>query len=54
MKRWVEGVWRISEDRLAIVIYTVHPVCSPAKLKRCVPSDLKIKGTSVSPTQSVA
>jgi hypothetical protein len=49
----VEGVWRIFEDRLPIAIYTGHSFLSPAKFKRCVPSDLKIKGTSISPTLSV-
>jgi len=49
----VEGVWGIFEDTLPIVIYTGHSFLSPAKFERCVPSDMKIKGTSVSPTLSV-
>jgi len=49
-----EGIWRIFEDRLPIVIYTGHSVLSPAKFERCVPSDMKIKGTSVSRSLSVA
>jgi hypothetical protein len=50
----VEGIWRIFEDRLPIVIYTGHSFLSPATLERCVPSDMKIKGTSISLTLSVA
>ena len=50
----VEGVWRIFDDRLPIVIYTGYSFLSPAKFERCVPSDMKIKGTSVSPSLSVA
>jgi hypothetical protein len=53
MTLFVEGVWRIFEDRFPIVIYTVHSFLSPAKLERCVPSDMKIKRNSVSPTLSV-
>jgi hypothetical protein len=49
-----KGIWRIFEDRLPIVIYTGHSFLSPAKFERCVPSDMKIKGTSVSPSLSVA
>jgi hypothetical protein len=49
-----EGIWRIFEDRLLIVIYTGHSFLSPAKFERCVLSDMKIKGTSVSPSLSVA
>jgi len=49
-----EGIWQIFEDRLPIVIYTGHSFLSPAKFERCVPSDIKIKGTSVSPSLSVA
>jgi len=50
----LEGVWRIHEDRLPIDIYTGHSLFAPAKFERCVPSDMKIKGTRVSPTLSVA
>ena len=50
----VEGIWRIFEDRVPIVIYTDHSFLSPAKFKRCVLSDMKIKGTTVSPRLSVA
>jgi len=49
----VQGIWRIFDDRLRFVIYTGHSFLSPAKFERCVPSDMKIKGTSVSPTLSV-
>jgi hypothetical protein len=49
----VEGIWRSFEDRLPIVIYTGHSVLSPAKFERCVLSDMKMKGTSVSPNLSV-
>jgi len=50
----IEGIWQIFEDRLPIVICTSHSFLSSEKFKRCVPSDIKIKGTSVSPTLSVA
>jgi len=50
----IEGIWRIFENRLPIVIYTGHSFLSPAKFERCVSSDMKIKGTSVSPSLSVA
>jgi len=49
----IEGIWRSFEDRLPIVIYTSYSFMSPAKFERCIPSDMKIKGTSVSPTLSV-
>jgi hypothetical protein len=49
-----EGIWQIFKDRLPIVIYTGHNFLSPAKLERCFPSDMKIKGTSVSPSLSIA
>ena len=49
----IEGILRIFEDRLPIVIYTGHSVLSPTKFKRCVPSDMKIKGTNVSFALSV-
>jgi len=49
----IEGIRWIFEDRLPIVIYTGHCFLSPAKFKRCVPSDMNIKGTSVSPTLSI-
>jgi hypothetical protein len=48
MTLFVEGVWRIFEDRLPFVIYSGHCVLSPAYLERCVPLDIQIKGTSVS------
>ena len=48
----VEGIWRNFENRLPIVIYTGNSFMWPAKLKRCVPSDMTIKGTSVSPSLS--
>ena len=50
----VEGIWRIFEDRFPIVIYTGHSFLLPAKFERCVLSDMKIKGNSVSPSLSVA
>jgi len=49
----VEGIWQIFEDRLPIVVYTGHSFLSPAKFERCVPSDMKIQGTSVSPVLRV-
>jgi len=49
-----EGIWQIFEERLPIVIYTSHSFLSPAKFERCVQSDMKIKGTSVSHSLSVA
>jgi len=49
-----QGIWRIFEDRLQIVICTGHCFLSPANFERCVPSDMKIKGTGVSPSLSVA
>jgi len=49
-----EGIWRIFEDRLRIVIYTGHHVVSPGRFERCIPSDMKIKGTCVSPSLSIA
>jgi hypothetical protein len=49
----VEGVWRIFKDRLPVVIYTGHYVFPESKFERCVLSDMKIKGTSVSPTLSI-
>jgi len=49
----VEGIWQIFKDRLEIIIYTGHSCLLPAKFERCVPSDINIKGTSVSPSLSV-
>ena len=49
----IEGIWRSFEDGLPIVVYTGNWFLSPAKFERCVPTDMKIKGTSVSPTLSV-
>ena len=49
----VQGVLRSFEDRLPIVIYTGHSFLSRAKFETCVLSDMKIKGTSESPTMSV-
>ena len=48
----VKGILRILEDRLEIVINSGRSLLSPAKFKRCDPSDMKIKRTSVSPTLS--
>jgi len=53
MMLWVQGIWRIFEDRLPIFMYTGHSCLSPAKFERCVPSDMKMKGTTVSPTVSI-
>jgi hypothetical protein len=39
---------------LPIAINTGHFLFSPAKFERCVPLDIKIKGTSVYPTLSIA
>jgi len=50
----VEGIWWIFEDRLPIVIYTGHSFLSPAQFQKCVQSAMIIKGTSVSPTLSIA
>jgi hypothetical protein len=54
MTQWVEGTWWIFEDRLPIVIYIGHSLLSPAKFERCIPSDMKLKETSISHTRSVA
>jgi len=48
----IEGILRIFDARLPIVIYTGHSFLSPAKFKRCVPLDMKIKGTSISPSRT--
>jgi hypothetical protein len=48
-----EGIWRIFEERSPIFIYTAHSFVLPAKFERCVPSDMKMKGTSVSTSLSV-
>ena len=50
----IEGIWRIFEDSLPIVVYTGYSILSPAKFERCVTSDMKIMGTSVSPSLSIA
>ena len=50
----VEGIWRIFQARLPIVIYTGHSVLSPAIFERCILSDMKIHGTSISRSLSVA
>ena len=49
----IVGIWRIFHDRLPIGFYTGHSVFGPAKFESCVPSEKKIKGTSVSPTLNV-
>jgi hypothetical protein len=54
MTVYAEGIWRIFEDRLPSVIYTGHSFLSPAQFERCVSSDMKIKGTSVFTSLSVA
>jgi hypothetical protein len=53
MTLFVEGVWWIFDDRLPIFIYAGHSFLSPAKFERCIPSDIQIEGTSVSPTLSI-
>lgn len=50
----IEGILQIFKDGLPIVIYTGHCNLLPAKLGRCVLSDLKIQGTSVSPSLDIA
>jgi hypothetical protein len=49
----IEGLWRIFQDGLPIVIYTGHLFLSPAKFGRCVLLDMIIQRTSVSPTLRV-
>ena len=49
----IEGICRIFDTWLPIVIYTGHSELWQAKFERFVPSDMTIKGTSVSPTLSV-
>jgi len=49
----VDHIRQIIKDRLPIVIYTGHSFFLPAKFKRCVPLDMTIKGSSVSPTLGV-
>jgi len=49
----IEAIWHIVDDRLPIVIYNGDSFLSPAKFERYVLSDMKIKGTSLSPTVSV-
>jgi len=49
-----ERIWRIFEHRLPILIYTGHCFLLPAKFEKSVPSDMKIKGTGVSPSLSIA
>jgi hypothetical protein len=49
----IEGIWRSFEDRLPIVIYIGHCVWWPEHFESCIPLDMNIKGTSVSPTLSI-
>jgi hypothetical protein len=49
----VEGIWRSFEDRLPNDIYTAQCSLSAARFERCVPSEMKIKRTRVSPSLSV-
>jgi hypothetical protein len=49
----IEGIWQSFEDVLRIVIDTGYSFLLPAKFERCVLSDMKIKGTSVSRTLSI-
>jgi hypothetical protein len=53
MMLWVEGVWHIFPEGLPIAIYRGHSFLLPAKFEKCVPSDMKIMGTRVSPTLRV-
>jgi len=50
----IEGIWRIFEGRLPIGLYSGYSVLTQEKFERCVLSDMKIRWTSVSPSQSVA
>ena len=50
MTQCVEAMWWMIKDRLQIVIYTGHCFLLLAHCERCVPSDMRIKGTSISPT----
>jgi hypothetical protein len=50
---YVDGIWRIFDDTVPMVIYTGDSFFLPAKFERCVPLEMKTKGTSVSPTPSV-
>jgi hypothetical protein len=49
----IEGIWQSFEDGLRIVIDTGYSFLLPAKFERCVLSDMKINGTSVSRTLSI-
>jgi hypothetical protein len=49
----VEGVWLILEDRMPIVIYTGNSFLLRAKIERCFPSNIIMKGSSASPTLSI-
>jgi len=49
----VEGILQLFDDRLPIIIYTGHSFLSPAEFDTCVPSDMKMDGTSVFPTLSI-
>jgi hypothetical protein len=49
----IQGIWRIFEDRLPIVIYTGHSFLSSGKFERGDALDMKNKGTWVSPTLRV-
>jgi hypothetical protein len=48
-----EGIWQIFKDKLQIAIYIGHCSLLGAKFERCVPSDMKIKWTTISPTLSI-
>jgi Mn2+/Fe2+ NRAMP family transporter len=47
---WWLGAILTVVDRFPIVMYTGHAFLSPEKLVRCIVSDMKIIGTTVSPS----
>jgi len=50
----VEDIWWIFHDRLTIALYEGHSCLGPGQFDRCVPWNIMINRTSVSPTLSVA
>ena len=49
----IEGITQLFQVRLPIGIYTGYSFMSPANFGRCVPSDMKTKGSCVSATLSI-